>query len=89
MVELQLLVRGRHASKAVSDAWRSTLGALSVSVEDADAGTGARRPLFGEPGLPSRSRAGAFADQRPLRRRAAAAAAGACCSPSPTAPASR
>jgi len=36
----------------VSDALMDTLGALSVSVEDADAGTAGEQALFGEPGLP-------------------------------------
>jgi ribosomal protein L11 methyltransferase len=36
-------------SDALSDEW----DALSVSVEDADAGTDAERALFGEPGLPA------------------------------------
>jgi ribosomal protein L11 methyltransferase len=36
----------------VSDALMDELGALSVSVEDADAGTDAERALFGEPGMP-------------------------------------
>lgn len=36
----------------VSDALSGELEALSVSVEDADAGTDAERALFGEPGLP-------------------------------------
>jgi ribosomal protein L11 methyltransferase len=36
----------------VSDALADTLDALSVSVEDADAGTDAEQALFGEPGLP-------------------------------------
>lgn len=39
--------------EAVSDALIDDLGALSVSVADADAGTAAEAPLFGEPGLPS------------------------------------
>ncbi len=38
--------------EAVSDTLMDELGALSVSVQDADAGTGAERPLFGEPGMP-------------------------------------
>jgi ribosomal protein L11 methyltransferase len=37
----------------VSDALGDELGALSVSVEDADADTAAEAPLFGEPGLPA------------------------------------
>ncbi len=38
--------------EAVSDALIDELGALSVSVEDADAGTEAEHALFGEPGMP-------------------------------------
>ena len=37
--------------EAVSDALADELGALSVSVEDADAGTEAEQALFGEPGM--------------------------------------
>jgi ribosomal protein L11 methyltransferase len=37
----------------VSDALMDELGALSVSVEDADAGGAAEQALFGEPGLPA------------------------------------
>ena len=38
--------------EVVSDALMDELGALSVSVEDADAGTEAESALFGEPGMP-------------------------------------
>ena len=38
--------------EALSDALVDELDALSVSVEDADAGTDAEQPLFGEPGMP-------------------------------------
>jgi len=38
--------------EALSDALVDELDALSVSVEDADAGTEAEQPLFGEPGMP-------------------------------------
>lgn len=38
---------------SVSDALMDELGALSVSVEDADAGTASERALFGEPGMPA------------------------------------
>ncbi len=45
-----------HTSEAlvelVSDALMDELAALSVSVEDADAGTDDERALFGEPGMP-------------------------------------
>src|SRR5881394_2043649 len=37
----------------VSDALMDELGALSVSVEDADAETDAEHALFGEPGMPA------------------------------------
>lgn len=40
----------RDLAEAMSDALM-TAGALSVSVEDADEGTEAERPLFGEPGM--------------------------------------
>lgn len=38
--------------EALADALLGELDALSVSVEDADAGSEQERPLFGEPGLP-------------------------------------
>ena len=38
--------------EAVAEVLMDECDALSVSVEDADAGTGAEQPLFGEPGLP-------------------------------------
>ena len=38
--------------ESVSDALMDELDAMSVSVEDADAGTDAERALFGEPGMP-------------------------------------
>ena len=50
MVELTLLCVAANA-EAVSDALIDELGALSVSVEDADAGTDAEHALFGEPGM--------------------------------------
>ena len=40
----------RHHAERLSDALME-VGALSVSVEDADEGTDAERPLFGEPGM--------------------------------------
>jgi ribosomal protein L11 methyltransferase len=52
MVEL-LLLAPEAAVEAASDALVDELGALSVSVEDADAGTGREQPLFGEPGQPA------------------------------------
>ena len=46
-----------HAPEAlvepVSEALADELDALSVSVEDADAGTEAEQALFGEPGMPA------------------------------------
>lgn len=50
----ELLLRAPQALvEQVSDALLLELGALSVSVEDADAGGAAERSLFGEPGLPA------------------------------------
>ncbi len=50
----ELLLRVPEALvEPVSEALAGELGALSVSVEDADAGTDAERALFGEPGLPA------------------------------------
>jgi ribosomal protein L11 methyltransferase len=42
-----------HCDAAIAEAFSDALlshGALSVSVEDADAGSGAEKPIFGEPG---------------------------------------
>ena len=50
MVELTLLCVAANA-EAVSDALIDDLGALSASVEDADAGTESEKALFGEPGM--------------------------------------
>lgn len=52
MFELALLVPENHVEWA-SDALIDRLGALSVSVEDADAGTAQESAIFGEPGLPA------------------------------------
>ncbi len=52
MVELQLLAP-ESLVEPLSDALMDELGALSVSVEDADADTAGERPLFGEPGMPA------------------------------------
>ncbi len=52
MVELILLVP-EDLVESVSDALMDELEALSVSVEDADAGTDAEHALFGEPGMPA------------------------------------
>lgn len=51
MFELRLMVP-QDRVEAVSDAL-DALGALSVSVEDADAQTDAEQALFGEPGMPA------------------------------------
>lgn len=51
MFEL-LLRAGEALVEPVSDLLMDELEALSVSVEDADAGTDSERALFGEPGLP-------------------------------------
>jgi len=52
MVEL-LLLAPEDSVETLSDALSFELGALSVSVEDADADTSAERALFGEPGMPA------------------------------------
>ena len=52
MIELTLLVP-QALVETVSDALADELDALSVSVEDADAGTEAEQALFGEPGMPA------------------------------------
>ena len=50
----ELVLRAPEALvEPVSDALVDELGALSVSVEDADAGSDAEQALFGEPGLPA------------------------------------
>jgi ribosomal protein L11 methyltransferase len=51
MIELVLLVP-EALVEPVSDALMDELDALSVSVEDADAGSEDERALFGEPGMP-------------------------------------
>jgi len=52
MFELQLLAP-EATVEMVSDALMDELGALSVSIEDADADTEAEHALFGEPGMPA------------------------------------
>jgi ribosomal protein L11 methyltransferase len=52
MVELLLIAR-EESAETVSDVLVDELGALSVSVEDADADTAGERALFGEPGMPA------------------------------------
>jgi len=50
----ELVLRAPQALvEAVSDALIDELGALSVSVEDADAGSDDEQALFGEPGMPA------------------------------------
>jgi len=50
----ELVLRAPEALvESVSDALMEELDALSVSVEDADAGTQGERALFGEPGMPA------------------------------------
>ena len=56
MVELALQV-AEDSVERLSDALLYELGALSVSVEDADAGTANESAIFGEPGLPAPSSA--------------------------------
>ena len=51
---IELVLRAPQALvEPVSDALADELDALSVSVEDADAGTDAEQALFGEPGMPA------------------------------------
>lgn len=52
MIEL-LLIAPQASVETVSDALTFELGALAVTVEDADAGSNAENALFGEPGLPA------------------------------------
>lgn len=53
MAMIELVLRAPQALvEPVSDALSDELDALSVSVEDADAGTDAEQALFGEPGMP-------------------------------------
>ncbi len=52
MVEL-LLLAPEGVVESVTDALIDELGALSASVEDADADTDAEKALFGEPGMPA------------------------------------
>ena len=47
-----VLHAAQHTVEPVSDALIEELGALSVSVEDADADSASERALFGEPGMP-------------------------------------
>ena len=52
MFELKILANPRNV-EAVGDLLLETLGALAVSVEDADADSEDEQALFGEPGLPA------------------------------------
>lgn len=80
--EIVIEVAREHA-EALSDALMEA-GALSVSVEDADEGTEAERPLFGEPGMEpaeaawERSRVVALADEDADHAALVAEAAAAC-----------
>jgi len=80
--EILIEVAREHAER-MSDALMDA-GALSVSVEDADEGTEAERPLFGEPGMEpveaawERSRVVALTDQTADHAALVAAAAAAC-----------
>ncbi|GAB3539615.1 50S ribosomal protein L11 methyltransferase [Noviherbaspirillum agri] len=80
--EIVIEVAREHA-EALSDALMDA-GALSVSVEDADEGTEAERPLFGEPGMEpteaawERSRVVALAEQDADHAALVAEAAAAC-----------
>jgi len=72
LYELQLLCP-RAAAEATADALQA-LDALSVSSEDADAGTAAEDAQFGEPGMPAPASAWARTRIRALFSSAAAAA---------------
>lgn len=52
MIEV-VLIAPESLVERVSDALIDELGALSVSVEDAEAGTAQEQALFGEPGMPA------------------------------------
>jgi ribosomal protein L11 methyltransferase len=65
MVELVLRVQQAWV-EPVSDALADELGALSVSIEDADAHTPAEQAIFGEPGMPSPRAAWALSTLRTL-----------------------
>jgi len=63
----ELVLRVSQAMvEPVSDALGDELGALAVSVEDADADSGDERPIFGEPGLPAAPHAWARSTLRAL-----------------------
>jgi ribosomal protein L11 methyltransferase len=77
VVELVVLAP-EAAAEAVADLLADELDALSVSLEDADAGTADEQAVFGEPGLPApatawpRSRLRALFDDEAAATRAAA-----------------
>ena len=74
----ELILRAPHALvEPVSDALMDEHGALSVSVEDADAGTDDERALFGEPGMPEPAAGWQRSDLRALFETDAAAQAAA------------
>ena len=81
-IEIVIEAPRAHA-ESLSDALMEA-GALSVSVEDADVGTDAEQPLFGEPGMEpkeaawERSRVVALTDAAADHGAIVAAAAGAC-----------
>ena len=76
MHALALLVPA-GAAEALSDLLADELGALAVSIEDADAGSDAEQPVFDEPGVASgawqRARVGALFDDAAQATAAAAA----------------
>ena len=76
MFELVLLA-AQDSVEPVSDMLMDDCGALSVSVEDADADTGAEQALFGEPGMPVERRAWAHSVLKALFGDEAAATAAA------------
>jgi len=83
MALFELVLRVPEALvEPVSDALAEQAGALSVSVEDADAGTGDERAMFGEPGMAApaagwqRSTLSALFEDEPAAEAAAAWALG-------------
>jgi ribosomal protein L11 methyltransferase len=75
---IELVLRAPEALvELVSDALVEDWGALAVTVEDADAGTGAERALFGEPGMPVPAAGWSRSTLRALFENEAAADAGA------------
>ncbi len=75
---IELVLRAPEALvELASDALVEDWGALAVTVEDADAGTGAERALFGEPGMPLPAAGWSRSTLRALFENEAAADAGA------------